>query len=372
MTKIKVGIVGCGDVLCRVYLPGLKAIAEEGRFELVALCDLVKKRAEKAREQFKIPYAYSDYDTMLQKADIDAVVNLTPMQAHAQLTLKAINMGKHVYTEKPIATTLAEADAVINTSKKKGTKLACAPSVLLHPDNLEVKSFVENKAIGRVSFIRARGSNPGPAWITNWTVDPTSSYKKGGGPIFDLAVYPLQLITYLLGPAKRIFAFSGISTPEQVVKFGEAVGKKIKVEVDDNTQIMLDFGETTFATLDATYCVMSAKGPRMEIYGTKGTINLYRRLEEPPMEIFQVRDDIGFRGWLTPEPLYRGSLTPALSFPTGRKWSFADGVLHLVECIEQDKEPLISGEHARHVLEIMIKATESAKAQRPLDLVTRF
>lgn len=372
MSKLKVGVVGCGDVAFGVYLPGLKEISQEGGLELVAVCDSLPERAKRASEVFGVQKVYTDYDKMLKDEDIEIVVNLTPVLNHADVSLRAISAGKHVYSEKPIAATLEEADKIIDSSKKKGVKLACAPATLLHPDNLKVLSLLNNNIIGKIAFVRARASNPGPAWITDFTTDPTWFYKQGAGPVFDLAVYPLQLITRFLGPAKRVFAFSGKSFPRREVKFGEAKGKMIKIEVDDNTQIMLDFGDSTFAILDATFCVMSAKGPRMEIYGNLGTINLYSKPEEPSVEIFQVRDELGFRGWSLLEPVYRGSLSPASPPPASRGWTFADGVLHFAKCIEEGKDPLISGEHARHVLEIMIKAYDSAKLDKPLNLVTTF
>lgn len=370
-TGLKIAVIGCGDV-SRIYFPGLRKLANKGEFEIAAVCDIVKEKAKRGKEELNASDYYVDYDKMLQNSDIDIVINLTPIQAHASITMKAIKAGKNVYTEKPLATTLEEADEIINTAKEMNVKIASAPPLLLHPVNLKLKNLIEKKTVGKVCFVKGKGSNPGPAWITEFSTDPSWFYKKDGGPLFDLAIYPLQLITGLLGPAKRVVAFAGIAIPHRTIKFGEAKGKKITVEVPDNVQIMLDFGETRFATIDATYCELSAKVPFIEIYGDEGVIYCYSRPNQVSMEIFRVEDAIGLRGWLTPEPVYWGTTAPVFTTPPSEIWSFAEGPLHLIRCIVENREPLISATHARHVLEIILKIIESAKIGKVLNLTTTF
>lgn len=370
-TALKIAVVGCGDV-SRLYFPGLRKLADTGKFEIVAVCDVVEDKAKKGKQELNASDVYVDYDKMLQNNDIDVVVNLTPIQVHASVTMKAIKAGKNVYTEKPLATTLEEADEIIKTAKEMNVKVASAPPLLLHPVNLKLKDLIEKKAVGKVCFVKAKGSNPGPAWITEFSTDPSWFYEKDGGPLFDLAVYPLQLITGLLGPAQRVVAFAGVAVPHRTIKFGEAKGKEITVEALDNIQIMLDFGEARFATIDATYCELSAKVPFVEIYGDEGTIYCYSRPNQVPMEIFRVEDSIGLRGWLTPEPVYWGTTAPLFATPSSEAWSFAEGPSHLIRCVAENRDPLISATHARHVLEIILKTIESAEVGKVLSLTTTF
>lgn len=309
---------------------------------------------------------------MLDNADLDMVVNLTPIQKHFSCTLKAIGTGKHVYTEKPIATTLQDADTLISNAGRSGLKLACAPAYMIHPDIKEAKRVIDRGILGKICFVKARGSHAGPAWFSDFHTDPSWYYRKGAGSVFDMGVYPLQIVTGILGPAKRVVAFSGRAVPKRIVRGGVAKGEEIVEEVDDNTHIMLDFGECEFATIDATYCVLSVKGPRMEIYGSKGVIHLYSRPNHPPMEIFTEDLELGIRGWLYPESESRDFASPTCVPLSGSiDWTYADGVVHLAECIERNEKPLLSGEHARHVLEIMIKAYESARTGRTVELSTR-
>ena len=378
MEGIKVGVVGCGNVADRLYFPGFKfrETTHKELFNIIAVCDEIEDRARNLAQKFNIGKYYTEYKEMLGNADIDLVVNLTPIQAHASCTLEAIAAGKHVYIEKPIATTLIEADNIIEASREARVKIACAPPFMLHPETKKLRALIQEGAIGKICFIRARASHPGVAWWADCTTDPSWCYKEYGGPVFDLAVYPLQIITGILGPAKRVIAFSGKAIPERIVRAGPVKGKQIIEEIDDNTHIMLDFGEAVFAILDATYCVLSARGPRMELYGSKGVINLYSGPDKVPMRIFRDEVQYNLSGWLTPEPVYRGSLTPNYLFkyrvPDTMEWTFADGVLHLAECIKKDSKPLLSGEHARHVLEIMVKTYESAKKGCAVNLNTCF
>ena len=167
MGKVRIGVLGAGDVAQHTYLPGIARLGREGHLELAAVCDAVEERGGRAASLHRIPQAFTNYDEMLERGGIDAVVNLTPMQLHAEMTLRAIAAGKHVYTEKPIATTLADADRVIAAASEAGRVLACAPALMTHPESQEIKGLIAGGAIGKTCYVRARGSHPArlfPAW----------------------------------------------------------------------------------------------------------------------------------------------------------------------------------------------------------------
>lgn len=366
------GVVGCGDVARNVYLPGIRALEEGGILRLAAVCDQDEQRLSWAATEYPGPRPYSQYSQMLEDPDVDIVINLTPMQAHAACTLQAIASNKHVYSEKPLATSTDDASRIVAAARERGVKLACAPVIMLHPEVRQACRWVKNGALGKVSMVRARGSHAGPAWVYNFTTDPSWFYKPGGGPLFDLGVYPIHVLCALLGPARRVTALAGISHQERVVRSGPAKGKQITVEVPDNVQMILDFGDSTFATLDSTFNVLSARGPRMEIYGDKGTLNLYSRPEEPPFELYVDNPETGVRGWLQYEPSYRGSLMPFLGGLQDREWSFAEGIRHLVESITNNREPVIGAELAFHILEIMEAALQSAQVGKVREISSTF
>lgn len=373
MALVRMGVLGAGDVAQHTYLPGIARLAREGVLELVAVCDAVESRARDAARAYGVPMAFTSYDEMLARDEIDAIVNLTPMQVHAEASLKAIAAGKHVYSEKPLATTLPDADRVIDAAREAGVVLACAPSMMTHPECQEIKRLIAAGAIGDVCFARARGSHPGPAWLMDYVSDPTWFYRLGGGPVFDLGVYPLTFLTGVLGPARRVVAFSGIAIPRREVRAGAAKGNVIDVGVDDNTAITLDFGHACFAQVDASFCVLSSKGPRTEIYGSKGAINLAATADEPPYQIFRDEPEHELRGWLTPERVYRGRLMPPRrQADAGPGWTLANGVAHVARVINGEEQLIMTPEHARHVLEIMLKSYESARSGAALGLATTF
>jgi predicted dehydrogenase len=370
---LSLGIVGCGDVV-RLYFPMLKDMAQKKELSIACVCDIEKEKALLAQRWIEAPRMYTDVEDLLKDDGVDMVLNLTPIQIHYDIIMKAIQAGKHVYTEKPLAADIGQADTIIRSAEKKGVYVGCAPPMALHSDHQRVKQIVESGALGKVCFSRTTGSNPGPAWITEFTTDPTWFYKKGGGPIYDLGMYPIQLMTQLLGPARRVVAFAATSVPERVVVAGEAKGKKITLEVPDNIQIMLEFGEGTFATIDVTYCALSNKDkPRLELFGENGILYLYQRAESP-IEIFRREDRFGLRGWMRPEDSFWGACLPAISMsgPPTRPFSWAEGVLHLVQCVENGTKPVLSAEFARHALEIAVKAMESARTGSAITLETGF
>jgi len=144
------------------------------------------------------------------------------------------------------------------------------------------------------------------------------------------------------------------------------------VEVDDNNLILLDFGNATFAFIEATYCVWAARGPRREFYGSEGTLTVNARGAAVPFEIYREDYELGVGGWMAPSA---GGLAMTLPLRLGaarRDWSLAVGVAHLADCILEDGKPVISGELARHGLEIMLAATESGRTGRMIDLETTF
>jgi len=359
MDKVKFGLVGCGDVASKTYLPGVVSF---DNIELVAVCDIIEERAQWAKATYGAKEAYTEVDRMLEQADIEAVIDLTPIAEHGAINLKALDAGKHLYTEKSMATSMEVADAMIDKAKKTGLKLACAAPVMLSPLNVAVKRLMDSGIIGKVAFARMHSSHFSAAEFTNYGSDPTWFFRPGGGPILDMGVYAVHTLTGLLGPAKRITAMSGISVPERLVRSGPAKGKIIQVEEDDNTQIMLDFGDASFGIIDATFCMHASKGPRAEFYGSLGVLNINDRGADAPVELYLVDRQHDVKGWVAPE----------LDIPRGVRWSLANGVEHLADCILNDKDPIISGEHARHALEIMTKARAAAREGRTLDLVTTF
>jgi predicted dehydrogenase len=366
-TPLRTGMLGVGTIATASYgfLPGLMHMQEDVR--LVAVADPVVERARMVAAQYGIPEVYADLDSMLERSDIDLVINLTPIPLHGSTSMKILEAGKHLVAEKPIATTMEDADAQIELANAKGLTYVVAPPNMLEPNRVQAKRLIEIGAIGQPCFARVRSSHGGPASFA-WPLDPTWFYQEGSGPLFDMGVYGIHDITGILGPAKRIVAFSGITEKVRTVRAGPFAGTQIEVTADDNTLLMLDFGNATFAVVDATFNVNAAKSPQLEVFGRAGTLNLYSSMEGASgsgLEVFRLDAVPGVDGWIVP-PWPDG-------FDDGQqRYQRAILVKHLVDCLAEGKRPILSAEHARHALEIMLKATESARTGKALDLRTTF
>jgi predicted dehydrogenase len=369
MRPLRLGVLGAGMIATGSVgvLPNLASIRHKA--EVVAIADVAPDLARSVAATFDIPQSFTSLEAMLDGAELDAVLNLTPIPAHGETCVQILEAGKHLATEKPLATSMADADRICDLAVERDLTVVCAPYNMLYPDRAEARRLVRDGAIGKVAFARVRSSHGGPA-SGAWPADPTWFYQKGSGPLFDMGVYGIHEITGILGPARRVVAFSGITEPTRTVRGGPFQGKQIDVTADDNVLMLLDFGESTFAVVDGTFNVNAGRGPKLEIFGREGTINLSGRPfggEGPALEIFQLDAVGGLRGWLTPE-------LPDGDAPMRRMMTLHRAVLvdHLADCVAAGARPTLNLEHARHVLEIMLKADESARSGRAVDLTTTF
>jgi predicted dehydrogenase len=361
---IQFGIIGCGDVAMRTYIPALEKLT--ARATVAATFDPIQERAAAAACHFPGAIAYTTYEAFLNHPGLDGVFNLTPAPFHRDTSTKALDRGLHVFTEKPIAATIEDAQALIAYAKEKERLLLSAPAVMATLRFRWLKKVVESGRLGRLTLATAQMANMGPAGWRAYTGDPAVFYKANVGPVLDIGVYSLHGITGLFGPAKRVQAMGGITIPERDVLIPRLAGQKIAVESNDHMMIHLDFGGA-FAQILASFAVPASKAPAMEIHGSEGTISIAMEHwynAEGPVDIM-LRDNslLGIQGWLngvaSPEALNGGHLIGA-------------GPEHFVDCLLGEAEPLLTPEHATHILEIILKAERSAKEGRALDLETTF
>ena len=366
---IGVGVVGTGDVALKLYIPKVAGIDPQ-KARLVGVCDADPARAERARAMFGGEKVYTDYADLLRDEDVDLVLNLTRHSAHAEVNLAAIEAGKSVYSEKPLAATFAEADSIVKAAERRGVTLASAPAIILNPLVAMTRDLYQKGALGKICFVRVHGSHEG-ASLHGRYYDNSWYHKKGkgAGPLFDTGPYALHTVTSVLGPAKRVVAFSSLCRPERYVGFvwqDNFQPYTMKIDADDNVMLMLDFGEGTFAQIDASHCMLASQGPWAEFYGTEGVVlsgagEAPRDEGVPLLQIYRENSEFGKRGWFKVYP-DRGQ----------KQWSIEQGVEHAIDCMREGRKPFNSGEHARHVVEIVEKAQESAEAGAILPLSSTF
>jgi predicted dehydrogenase len=374
-TRVKVGLVGCGSISQRGLLPHLVQEDAQEVIELVAVCDVAPERARQTAERFDVAHWYTDIHDMLARADVDAALIATPIPCHYEQAMAAVNAGKHVHLQKTMTTTLAEADALLDAARQKGVKLVASPGQMLSPDYQAMRRFVEEGGLGRVYWAMASTS-----WIghehepfrADGSVDPTWYYRTGGGPVYDMAVYTLHTLTGVLGPVRRVTAMSGIGLPLR-----QWAGREVQVEIDDNTLLLLDFGDSRFAVVGGHFCETGRVigWGFMGIYGSAGTLEItglvpdtaYPARVETRLQDLAARLPFGSNGGTQPPAPYITG--PHSRIAEAHLWA---DIRHLVECILDDKDPVPSGEHARHVIEIIEKGYVAARTGQAQDLRTSF
>jgi predicted dehydrogenase len=266
-------------------------------------------------------------------ADVDLVLVLTSMPAHGAVTRAALQAGKHVLVEKPMAVTLEAAAELMVLAEKGPGILLPAPHVVLSNTYRAIWRHLRRGDVGRVLSARAFYGWAGPDWA-EWF------YQRGGGALFDLGVYNVTTLTGLLGPVRRVTALAGVAIPQRVVN-----GHPMTVEAVDNAHVLLDFGEGVYAVVSTGFTIQKYRCPAVELYGSEGTIQM-------------LGDDWAPRGY----ELWQNSVGAwQLYEDTDRHWPWTDGLRHFVECIQNGTRPLITPAHGYHVLEIMLSAQAAGK-----------
>lgn len=342
MKPVRIGVIGCGNVLS-AYRASIEKLKVAGLAEASKACGR-EGQSEVAEKMLGAVRFTTRADEVIGDEDVDLVLILTSMKEHARLAAAALEAGKHVVLEKPLGTSMEEAELVMQAAAKSEAKIVCAPFTILSPTFQTMARRIREGAIGKACSARARYGWAGP-WWSEWF------YKPGGGCLFDLGVYCITSITGLLGPVRSVMAMAGVAIPEREIN-----GRTIEVEAEDNAQVLLDFGESAFGVVTSGFTMQQYRTPAIEIYGTTGTIQMLGDDWDPDgYELW--KNEVG--AW----QLYK---------ETAPDWSWTDGLGHLVDCVRNGKKPLMTLEHARHVLEVMLAAKRSAKEGRRIEVASRF
>lgn len=194
MSKLKLGIVGCGGIANNKHLPALSKLKD--KIELAAFCDIIVERAEKAAKDFgtESSKVFSDYKELL-KEDLDIVHVCTPNRSHAEISIAALEAGNHVMCEKPMAKTSQEALKMIEAAKKAGKKLTIGYQNRFRPDSLYLKRVVDRGDLGDIYFAKAHAIRRRA--VPTWGVF-LNEYEQGGGPLIDIGTHALDLTLWMM------------------------------------------------------------------------------------------------------------------------------------------------------------------------------
>ncbi|HMJ68350.1 MAG TPA: Gfo/Idh/MocA family oxidoreductase [Cyclobacteriaceae bacterium] len=347
--KIRIGIIGCGSV-SGVYLPHL---SKSPFVELVSACDIIYERAKKRAEEFKIPNHYPDIGKMLAGAPFDLLVTTTDMQEHELLNRQALDAGKHVWSEKPMANSYKAGKALLDLAKSKNLRIWGAPAVVNSPQFAFMSKAIREGKLGKVSSAHAHYGHLGPTWSAFF-------YEKGGGSLPDLGVYNLATLTGLLGPAKSIMAMTSIVTPTRKV---DNKGT-IKVEAEDNAMVLMDHGQ---GVISHVQCGFNYFDP----YGHDGTGQ-----QSHTVSIWGTHGNMGLVGYdwapFGVDLATHDHEKPERFVPDPEEYVWQQGASVISQALVEKTEPLIAAEHALHVLEVIEATRESAATGKKVELVSSF
>ncbi len=340
----RVGLVGCG-IIGKRYAQGARAFDS---FEITACSDLDPAAARALAAEQGIEAVSPD--ELFAEPSVDVILNLTPPAAHASILLRGLAAGKHVYTEKPLAASVAEAAEVLAEAEQRGLRVGCAPDTFLGSAYQAGQRLIEEGAIGEPLSATALMLFGAPeAWHPNADM----FYRAGGGPLLDIAPYPLTAIAALLGPVAAATGFATTPVSERTLAVGPRLGEQFAVEVPTLVTAALRLERGPFATLTTSFEASGQYETALVINGTEGSLSF----PDPndfggDVELRRGRDD----------------RTPVAYESLGDRDTRGLGLHELLEAMAAGRPHRASGELALHVLEIADAVLRSAAEGRTVPI----
>ena len=347
---MRVGVVGAGTIAGQ-YSASLVRLPQ---LRVTAVCDLRADRAQALAAQHDGARAL-ELPALLGADDVDAVLVLTLPATHADIALAALAAGKHVYVEKPLATSVAEGRELVKAAAAAGLRVGCAPDTVLGTGIQTARAVLDAGWIGTPHTATAFMTTPGHE---RWHPDPDFYYQVGGGPLLDMGPYYLTALVHLLGPVVRVTGASARPAAARTIGSGPRAGESFAVDVDSTVTGTLEHASGALSTLIMSFDIWAAQLPRIEVYGTGGSLSVPDpNLFAGPVELFSaVAPD---EGWLDVGVTagYRDA---------GRGYGLADLALALA----QNRPQRAGDELALHVLDIMESVQQAADTHTSVPLTT--
>jgi predicted dehydrogenase len=263
--KIRVGIIGCGNI-SQAYFNGAKLFEV---LEVVSCADINPEVAwAKAKENNCLAQTVEE---LLANPEVDLVINLTVPAVHAEVSLAALNAGKHVHCEKPLAVNLEDAKKVLDLAEEKKLLVGCAPDTFLGAGLQTARKMVDDGWIGDVfsgsAFLMSRGPE-------SWHPNPAFFYETGGGPMFDMGPYYITALVHLLGPVKEVVGVTNRAFKERIATCKEQFGKMLPVSVPTHNAGTLIFHSGAVVTVTVSFDVHRHGHSPIELYGSEGSLKV--------------------------------------------------------------------------------------------------
>jgi len=330
METIKLGIIGAGNVVREYHLPDFLKVKD---VKIEALCDVDIKKAKKLVKLYKLntTKVFSDYKNLIE-LDLDAVSIATPNYLHCKMAIDALNSGKDVLVEKPMAISMREADRMISTSQKNKRILMVNQKSRFTPETEAIRKIIRDGTLGNILNIGMVTSHKGPN--AKWFFQKKYS---GGGCTIDLGIHAVDSIRYTVNTEAK-----------EVVCFAFTMRKNIDVE--DNSFLIIKFNDNTFATVESSWC----RNP--------GEYSIIINCEKGSLRIGP------YTGYKIIMGRNKSRMSRVLNIPAKSK--YGNLYEYFIKCIRTREKPITSGEVVQKSLEIVLAAIKSARTGKIIRLPT--
>ena len=344
MQTLNVGIIGAGNI-APAYIEGCAPFEV---IKITACADILEERAKNFAAEHGL--IACGVDELLARDDIDIAVNLTIPQAHAEVSLRIIDAGKHAYSEKALAVTREDGAKIIQAAAAGDLRMGCAPDTFLGGGLQSARKAIDDGLIGQPIAATAVFMAHGPE---SWHPNPGIFYQKGAGPLFDMGPYYLTALAHLMGPVARVSASARKTFPERIATSEALMGQRLPVDVNTHIAGTLEFASGAIATVITSFDIWGHHLPNMEIHGEDGSLS--------------VGDPNYFDG---ANHILKGGTQEWVELPHTHttKIGRGAGVADMAYAIQSGRAHRASGELAFHVLDIMCALEESAAQGRRIAL----
>jgi myo-inositol 2-dehydrogenase / D-chiro-inositol 1-dehydrogenase len=336
MQRTKIAILGAGFI-SEIHLESYHRFIPEA--EVVAVYARNPQKAKEFAAKHEIAKSYADVDTLIKESDCEIVDICLPNFLHADACIRAAKAGKHIIIEKPLAVTLEEADAMIDACRKANVKLMYAEELCFAPKYERVRHLVKEGAVGDVYMLKQSEKHSGPH--TDWFYDVDLA---GGGVLMDMGCHAMEWFRWMLGNAKAKSVYASMST----------VYHKDRTKGEDNSVVIIEFENGVTAVAENSWAKHGGMDDRSEVHGTGGVI--YADLFMGNSAISYSKHGYGYA-------MEKADTTVGWSFTVFEEvfnQGYPHELKHFVDCVRNNKQPLVTGEDGRVVLEILYAAYASA------------
>jgi predicted dehydrogenase len=330
---VRFGIIGCGDI-APVYLHSLRRFPH---LQCIRVADTSRARADALGGEWQVPVS-ADPDRLLGDPDVELVLNLTPPRAHYATALEAVQAGKHVYNEKPLAATPVLGRRLLSAGHRAGVRVGCAPATWMGGTWQTCRSLVDAGVLGRPVGAHLVFLDRG---YESWHPRPRNYYRPGAGPLLDMGPYYVAALVLLLGPVERVAGLAATVFPERVIGTGPRRGTTFQIGIADHVAGILRLASDVLATITTSYAAWPTSGPSVQLFGSEATIVL------PPA------NHLGGPIWIQGLRERHWRRLPVRHGRTGQRQWWGIGVADLASAIRNGVPHRASGELGLHVLEVL-------------------